>query len=145
MQFKVSQADEPFGVLALRLLLLLPSIGAVLILIPKIHSVYSPYFNFVVRHDRAAQVESVVGAMFCGAWSYALHRRARVAWAIGWIVGGASFLTIMVSSVRSLLSHTPGPEGWIASSIATIAFLAVALRLGKQWKLQEHYFLRKGF
>jgi hypothetical protein len=143
LQFKVSHADEPFGVLALRLLLLLPSIGAVLSLIPQIHSVHWPYFNLVIRHDRAAQVESVIGAVFCAAWSYALHLRATVAWVIGWVIGGAGFLAILVSSVRSALSHMPGPDGWIASIIATIAFLAVALYWAKQWKCQEHYFSRR--
>jgi uncharacterized membrane protein YfcA len=147
VQLKLRSIGEPYGILVLKVFLLFEGLlGTLLTLLnldPRIHSVHSAYFTYVISHDRTTQLASTIASFFCLAWSYALHQRLPIAWAAGWVVISGSFLAVAVGSARAVLIQTPGLGGWVAACIVGMAFLAVAVRLGKLWKDQKDFFRGK--
>lgn len=144
VRLKVKPIGEPYGILVLKVFLLFEGVLGTLFMLlsldPRIQSVHSAYFTYLIPHDRTAQVVSIISSFFCLAWFYALHQRLPIAWTVGWVVVSGSFLVAVVGSVRSVLSQTPGLGGWIASCIVGVAFLAGAVRIGRVWKDQKDFF-----
>ena len=143
----VRPIGEPYGIFMLKVLLLFQGLlGTLLTLLsldPRIHSVHSAYFSYPLPHDRTTQLGSAIASFFCLAWSYALHQRLTIAWAVGWVVLSGAFLVVGVSSARALLSQVPGLSGWVASCIVGVGFLVGGVHLGRLWKDQKDFFRGK--
>ncbi len=95
-----------------------------------------------VRHDGLGRLYAATFAVFCAAAVYGIHRRALIAWKIGWVVLVASFASpLFVALPRAL--KLPSPGCWFISSFVVIGTVIVGGGWGMWWQRQRGYFVSR--
>ena len=98
--------------------------------------------NMAVSRDNSfgGAVWSVIYALFYASAAYGIHKRARVAWKLGWIViaGQLLYLPFWALSVTSKIPKSDSPG--VAVAAVVIGGTAIALYWGFWWNRQKAYF-----
>jgi hypothetical protein len=93
----------------------------------------------ITRHGDLGRLYAVVLAAFLALAFYGVHRRAPIAWKLGWVVLGASFLSFLGTGLSGALRQPPPGRG-IISSFIVIDGSMVTVVWGLWWKHQRGYF-----
>jgi hypothetical protein len=105
------------------------------------HSVSSPRYGItptIPSPQRFGWIESLACGVLFAAGYYAVHRRFRITWTLGWIAFGYSY----IDSLRwCFLSTRKLPDRWIALATFLIAISLVTAYWGLWWKRQKGHFV----
>jgi hypothetical protein len=91
------------------------------------------------RSGFGATFLSLVGALFYAVAAYGIHRRAPIAWKLGWGVLGIASLSFLIQTLSFSLK-LPQPDLWIASLAILVGDTAITVYWGFWWKRQKSYF-----
>lgn len=85
---------------------------------------------------------SALNAVTSIAALYAIQRRKRIAWQLGWLVLGLYFSEWLALSIPRTL-RLPNQQRWIAFSAFLIGGCAVAFYWAYRWKKTKSYFIHE--
>jgi hypothetical protein len=98
--------------------------------------------NMAVARDNsfAGALWSAIRALFYAGVAYGIHKRALVAWKLGWIViaGQLLYLPVWALSVTSKIPRSESPK--VAVAAIVVGGTAIALYWGLWWNRQKAYF-----
>jgi hypothetical protein len=93
----------------------------------------------ISRHDDLGRLYSIVVAALNAAAFYGIHRRALIAWKLGWVVLAAAFVSFVASALPET-TRLPPPGCWIVPCFVVIGGSVVVGMWGMWWKRQWGYF-----
>lgn len=103
----------------------------------EIHSGHEDMGHAVFR-----TISSIFVAAFCGAAIYGIHKKAPIAWKLGWGVIGAGLLEFLVSALSALSKSSMNDHPAVADAVVSVMGAAVALYWGIWWNRQRAYFVK---
>jgi hypothetical protein len=121
----------------LKIFCLLACLSCVADIISTIHRIYSPQPGSIsTEHGILKICLSFAGAVIYGAEFYGIHKKARFAWNLGWVILAATFAEFLVAALR--VSEIDHPR--VAFAAVMVGASCVLVYWGFWWKRQEGYF-----
>ena len=135
--------EVPFGIRALKVFCLLTCVSALaelFTLVSGIHPPLHPSHNSIPQNDIQRIIACVIGLAYAP-FLYAIHRRFRIAWKLGWVVLIASALWSLVDGVAVVFQTLRPQDGRsVAVAAVMVGFSLVAAYWLHWWNLQKGYF-----
>ena len=128
---------------ALKAIYLLWGLWFVASAILGIQEIYSAHSHTpAMNHATFRTIWSIFAAAFCGAAAYGIHKKALVAWKIGFGVIAAALLEFLASALPATSTIPENDHPGVAAAAVVVTGAAVALYWGFWWKKQKSYFVK---
>jgi hypothetical protein len=108
-----------------------------------VHAIRVSYVGNVVTrqvgvdHSLLSIILSLANALLLAAAFYGIHKRALIAWRLGFAVIVVTYI-IFLNKILSITLNLP--QGWVPALIVGIASFAICFYGGVWWKGQKEYF-----
>jgi len=121
----------------LKIFCVLACLSCVADFISIVHKMYSPQTGSIApEHGIVNMCLSFVGAAIYGAEFYGIHKKARFAWNLGWVILATTFTAFLLAALRVPEIDHP----WVAFAAVMVGASCVLAYWGVWWKRQKDYF-----
>jgi hypothetical protein len=103
----------------------------------------SPFRSMSLSHGVFGTTVSILDAVFWACAFYGIHKRAPIAWNLGWAVIVVGLLEFLIFGLSSTMRLPQADNPWIASAAVVVVGGAVATYWSIWWKRQKGYFVRR--
>jgi hypothetical protein len=127
----------------LKIILALFCVWSVVDFIVAVYAIHSPQNGaYSTSHEKLVMARCLVLAVAYGAALFGIHKKAPIAWKLGWGAIAAELLALPVwaLSVTSRIPRTDSPG--VAAAAVIVGGVAVALYWGFWWYRQKSYFVK---
>ena len=84
----------------------------------------------------------IVASAFCGVAVYGIHKKALIAWKIGFSVIAAALLAFLISALSAAAKIPSNDHPGVAAAAVIVTAAALALFWSFWWKKQKSYFVK---
>lgn len=134
--------ETPFGIRVLKVFCLLTCLLAFADLVSSISGIHPPPYltrNVIPENDIQRLISDVIGLSY-GPLFYAVQRRLRAAWKLGWAILIATSSSALVEGLATVLKTVRPESGrWIALTAVTTMTCVVAAYWLHWWNRQKKY------
>jgi hypothetical protein len=126
----------------LKIVCLLFCMLSIVSVIQGIRVIHSPAVGAdSMNHGILGTILSVVDAVFWAVAFYGIHKKAPIAWKLGWVVIVVGLVQFLILALSSAMRLPKTADPWVASLAIIAGGCAVALYWSFWWKQQKSYFL----
>jgi len=97
-----------------------------------------------MHHGYYLAIFGILDSALCGAAAYGIHKKAFIAWVLGWGVLAANFLGFLRTAWSALSNLPDKDDPGVAKISVVVAAAAVTAYWGFWWYKQKSYFTKLG-